>query len=365
MVENLPRFSLKSRLICFSKNFFLDNGGIMSLGTTKRIEFIVYPKTWLEIKIEKLFSSWTRSTSLLPLFLFFANLGTYAFSGFPEKLDESFWKELFQLPLLTLYILLAWPLIKKKHEKAIQIFKPLMVRGDFDFQNLLTSSVLKSRRLELPVMFISIVFGYLVFKPWNQSWMWWPYLFLAQFIMFGLFGWFVYICLTSSQIFSVIGRQPINFNIFLPVVLEPVAKWSLGVSTAFIGLATIGALFMKTSVFSDFRFGTFYVLTLCVSVIIFFLGTWDAHKMIITVKEREIERINQMLKKNYDEFHKAVEKGNLQEIETLSELINTLLGLEKRLQEAPEWPYSADVVRNLALSIIFPCVLAYMESFLN
>ncbi|MEK7484210.1 MAG: hypothetical protein AABZ60_07750, partial [Planctomycetota bacterium] len=322
------------------------------ISTTKKIENITLPQTRLEQFIEKIFPSWSWCVWLFPLMILLFEIVTYSFLvGFPEKLGEFFWKDLFLLPTLTFYLFLVIPLIKKKHQKAIQIFRPLLVRGDLDFQHLVTATLLKSRRRELFSILVFIVFGWLVFRPWKADKYWIPYLFFAQFITFGIFGWFVYISLTSSRVFSIIGRQPIYFDIFQDAPLEPVAKWSLGVCSAFIGLATLGAILMPNPVFSDWRYATFYFITLSISILIFFFGTWDTHKIILQVKENELNRVKDDLQEQHQLFKQALsEKRQTDEIFKLSQITITLLTLEKRLEDAPDWPYSADIIRNLLLS---------------
>jgi len=64
--------------------------------------------------------------------------------------------------------------------------------------------------------------------------------------------------------------------------------------------------------------------------------------------------VRRSLSLTFEELQERAAQDQLQEMETLSDSITAWLACERRLEQAPEWPYTTDTARNLIVSTLLP-----------
>jgi hypothetical protein len=176
-------------------------------------------------------------------------------------------------------------------------------------------------------------------------------------MLFGLLGWLIYSSFTSNQYINRLSRQQINLDIFDPGVLTPIARSSLGFSVAFIGGISLSLIFQTPEDLLMWSNITVWVILICFTVLLFFLSMWGTHSTMAKAKTRHLHLARKHLAGFSHELENRVAQGQLVGMSDLSSTISALVTYEKRVKEAPTWPFSVDIVRRLAMSVLMPAAV--------
>jgi hypothetical protein len=176
-------------------------------------------------------------------------------------------------------------------------------------------------------------------------------------MLFGLLGWLIYSSFTSNQYISRLSRQHINPDIFDPGVLTPIARSSLGFSVAFIGGISLSLVFQTPEDLLLWSNITVWVILICFTVLLFFLSMWGTHSAMAKAKTRHLDLARKHLAGFSHELEDRVAQGQLVGMSDLSSAISALVTYEKRVKETPTWPFSVDIVRRLAMSVLMPAAI--------
>jgi hypothetical protein len=287
-------------------------------------------------------------------------ISAYLDGLFFQAFDRNFWRGSLQGPAIILYILIIHHLLKRPGEGAIEAYRSLLAMDDDSFEQLMAEAASPSRGREWLALGLGAVAGLLLTRPWTApaQFVWMKlYWHVTIALMFGLLGWIVYGSLASSRLFRQFHRQPIEIDIFDPAPLEPVARLSLAISFAFMGGMTLSVLFYPSLQYLlVIENIIIYGVLILVTILVFFLTLMNAHQAMAEAKERELRTVRQNLSTTYQTLKEKVAKDQLEAMEAVSDSISAWLAYEKRIEAAPEWPYTADTLRNLLLSTLLPGV---------
>ncbi len=190
------------------------------------------------------------------------------------------------------------------------------------------------------------------------------YAVLAIAVLYGVGSLGIYGALTNTRLISELQRQPLNINIFDPTPLEPVARLSLGISLTLIGGITLALLLFPDPKFLLRPEGILVNGTLIVvAVLVFFLTMGNTHRVMADAKERELKLVRHNLSTMYQELKERTARGELEGMESFSDAITAWLAYQKVIEDAPEWPYTTDLLRNLVVSTFVP-ILAWAAQIL-
>jgi hypothetical protein len=81
-----------------------------------------------------------------------------------------------------------------------------------------------------------------------------------------------------------------------------------------------------------------------VALVVFFLGMRSTHRVIVATKGQKLRLVRHTLSAMFQELQ---EQGTTDQVQTW-------LAYEKRIQDAPEWPFTAAIIRNLLISTLLP-----------
>jgi hypothetical protein len=95
---------------------------------------------------------------------------------------------------------------------------------------------------------------------------------------------------------------------------------------------------------------------LVVPVLVFFLTLMSTHNLMAAAKSRELELVRRELAAAFQELKDKRNAQQSYDMERLSHAITNWLAYETRIEQAPEWPYSANTMRNLLVSTLLPVV---------
>lgn len=273
-------------------------------------------------------------------------------------LDSSFLRGALIGPALFIYTLAAFRFLRRFGEGAVEAFQPLVAMDDEDFDRLLAEASHVDPRREWLVLGLGAAFPWVMSEPWSWSdgfsWVQLHGLFSST-LMFGLLALFIYRSLAETRLFAELHRQPLNIDIFDPMPLEPIARSSLASSLAFLGGITISLLLLPYREWLlNIQSFIIYSTLILVAILVFFLTMMSTHRVMAEAKERELKSVRHHLSAAYQELKERAAQGRLQDMNALSDSITAWLAYEKRIEEAPEWPYTTDTIRNLVMSTLVP-----------
>ena len=154
-----------------------------------------------------------------------------------------------------------------------------------------------------------------------------------------------------------LSRQELNLDIFDSGVLAPIAYASLGVSLAFIGGISLSLVFQTQKSLLMWNNITIYAVLVGATILIFFLSMWSTHNAMARVKRSELSMVRKQLAEASRELKELTAQGQFKGIEGLSSVIAGWVTYERRVQEAPAWPFNASIIRRLMASVLVPAIV--------
>jgi len=279
---------------------------------------------------------------------------------------------LFNILFIT-YILVVYPFMLRSREQAVLAFKPLLSLEDDAFNKVAENISKPSRRWEWTAIFLGIsVFMGVIIQPWNLDWAsgyFWVigYFVITVTIVYGLMGWLIYDTLVGIVRVSRLSRHDLKLDILDTEMMAPVASWSLSISLVFVGailLSIIGNVSQAAKFVLDWKAITGYVIMICITLLIFFLSMWSAHRAMNEAKKRKLTLARKHLAEISRELEDRVVKSQRRGMMELSSTITALATYERRVKEATTWPFDAGIVRKLLVSILTPG-LVYLLKILS
>ncbi|MFC2062418.1 hypothetical protein ACFLS8_00495 [Chloroflexota bacterium] len=335
-------------------------------------EYLKYPLIEAAIKRSRLPRSWT-ITVVVGVLLLLLVLMAFLDGALASLLEWNTTSLFLFNFLFIIYILVVYPFMLRSREQAVLAFKPLLPLKDDAFNKVAENISKPSRRREWTAIFLGIsVFEGIILQPWNLDWAsgyFWliAYFVITATIVYGLMGWLIYDTLVGVVRVSRLSRQDLGLDILNTEMMVPVASWSLGISLVFVGtiiLSIIGNVSQAVEIVLDWRTITGYVIIICITLLIFFLSMWTAHRAMSEAKKSKLTLTRNQLTEISRELEDRVAKGQRRGMFELSSTVTALATSEKRVKEAPTWPFNAGIIRRLLLSIVTPG-LVYLIKILS
>ena len=183
--------------------------------------------------------------------------------------------------------------------------------------------------------------------PWLRV-----YIVLSSGAMWALIALAVHAALAGSRLIAEPRRYALRLNLFDLRFLEPVARESLLGALFFIGGITISLFFTPLQDLLHPVNIAIYSILLIVIVVMFFQTMNGTHRLLVDVKQGELDYVRQQLATTYQQL-RTPPAGATADGQAAATL-HAWLALEQRLLAVPEWPYNPDTIRNLIVSILVP-----------
>jgi hypothetical protein len=331
-------------------------------------EYPKYPLIEAAIRRSPLSRSWTIAAVagvLLLLLVLAASLDGVLTSLFS-------WSELryvlFFVVFIT-YIMVVYPFMVRSRGEAIQAFKPIVSLGDDAFNKVAANISKPNRRWEWIAIFLGIpIFLGALFQPWTLDWAsgyFWltVYFVLTATIVYGLSSWLIYDTLIGIVRVSRLSRQNLKLDILDTEMLTPVARWSLGISLVFVG-AIILSTITNWEIMLDWRNITGFAFMICITLLVFFLSMWTAHRAMNEAKKSKLATIHRHMSAISGEVDERMVGDQFSGTEKLSSNLNVLVNYQRLVKDAPTWPFNAAIFRRLLVSILTPG-LVYLVKILS
>jgi hypothetical protein len=283
--------------------------------------------------------------------------------------DPSFWRAGLLFPMVIVYILSIQSLLQRLRNRAIESFRPVARMDDDGFERVLAGAPMFNRPLEWLALVIGLVGGLLLARPWDElgfSRLWgsmgtrseWLllYMLVAGGLWSGLLGLGIYSSLSGIRLFAGLQHHPLDINIFDLRTLQPIGRWSLSIALIFIGGAVLSLFFVPQLTLNVEAIVLYGVLVLT-PVLVFFLNMLSTRRTIVAAKRRHLDMVRDNLAAASLALEEHVEQGQSEHMEALLDSVAAWVIYEERVKEVPEWPYTADIRRNLVLSTLLPLAI--------
>lgn len=318
------------------------------------------PTPLLESIVNRTKLPWYVCTAIVAVILFLLLiLVAFADSNFTCQIDWSLWRSLLQ-PAVIIYILIIYPLFKRLWERVIESCR-LLVPKEYE-GNIISIMSNYDRRWEWVALFFGAIFTLAISLPWEWMQEWSDiYLFVTSLISFSLLAWLIYSALNYTRYLITLNRKYIKIDIFNTEALTPIARWSLGVSLAFIGGISISVAFQPVENLLHISNYIIYSILICVTILIFFISMWSTHTAMVKAKNNELTIVRNNLENARKNMKKKISDGSAGEMGNIYSSVVTLGMYEKQVKETREWPYNAGIIRRLAVSILSPGVVYLLK----
>jgi MFS family permease len=315
-------------------------------------------KTNILAKLSQSRRTWYAGIVILALSLFLLLVGTALLDGLTfGEMDWEFWRGGAQSPTIIIYIIVVSPIIKNYWTRAIDTLLPLV--KDSDLKNKLVKDLTKTDLLRESAAFLVAVAAILtIAQSWvlPDGWFGW-YRMITQLIMIGLLGWLVYTGLRGVNNLTRLNRSIQDLDIFNLELLSPVARWSLGVSLAFIGGITLSLLFVPYDSLLNVISISVYGVLIVTTILIFFISMLSAHNAMLRVKERELRIAKEQLTKAFQKLRGSLQRQSNETEEKIFNEINAWSAYETNIRNIHDWPYNPGIIRRLFISLISPAIV--------
>ena len=331
------------------------------------IVLVIMPSTLLEGLVERTRLSWLQVAMAVGLVFVLFLVSTAFLAGIlSAPFDVDFWRAGLLYPAIIVYILLTVPVLKRLRESAIKEFRPLVRMDDDDFERLLAKAPMFDRRLECLALGIGVVGGLLLLRPWDYSglsrtWLslgtrpgWLLlYVLIAGGLWSGLLGLGIYSSLSGMRLFTGLQHHPLDINVFDLRPLEPIGRWSLGIALIFVGGSVLSLLFFPNLTPSVEALVLYGILILN-PVLVFFLNMQSTRQTIVAAKKRKLDIARDHRAAASQALEDRAATGQPGDTQAVLDSIAAWATYEQQVKQVPEWPYTADIRRNLVMSTLLP-----------
>jgi hypothetical protein len=154
----------------------------------------------------------------------------------------------------------------------------------------------------------------------------------------------------------------LQLNVFDMTALEPIARCSLFYALVLTGGVTLGLFFIPSQ---DARGLAINSAVIIAAVSIFFLSMRDTHTIMLKLKRRELTLARQHLAALHDKLQEETINGHAEALTRMAPTTNAWLVYEKRIDQAPEWPFTSPMLRKLLVSVLIPITLFILQRVAN
>ena len=171
--------------------------------------------------------------------------------------------------------------------------------------------------------------------------------------MYGLLAWTICVAVASTRVIAALHRQPMRIDILDSRSFETIGRQSLVLALVFLGGITLSLLLsFQFENLTTPEFWIIYVLLIMVTLLIFFLNMYPAHRVLAAEKERQLVPVRGHIQRLCQDLVAHLEGD--QDTGNLGAEINALEIYEKRLQAVRTWPYNTTMLRALLFSVLIP-----------
>lgn len=216
-------------------------------------------------------SSWPLASITVGVILYLGFVGLTYLDGFAAEFD--LWWHALVFPVVTVYLLLIQPIIRRLMTLAIDTYRSLVPYND-RFKRLEVEAYSLNRRREWLVFGLGAAIGWGFMEnplpPTHISAVLYNY--IGEALAFGLSAWHIYAAIVRTRLLSIMHDQVQSLNVFeQSVPYWPIIRWSLGVAACLLGCLFVSYFFIPAELlFSPSVVSIYAVFTISVVLIFVF-----------------------------------------------------------------------------------------------
>ena len=202
-------------------------------------------------------------------------------------------------------------------------------------------------------------FGLGIEQPWAAD-VTFPVLFawtvVTAVVMFGLLGWLIYSVGEAAWAMSGFCKAPMKVDLFRRNQLGPIAQWSLGVASIFMGGIALSMVVLPFEARSSVEALVIYGVLFTSALVFFFVTLRDIHRVLYAARLGKQTQAHEKVIETMEAFEDSSRRGNRGEMQALSGEMIGWIAYEKRINEVSTWPFSTAIMRRLLIASIVPVV---------
>lgn len=279
-----------------------------------------------------------------------------ALDGFPQRtFGSDVLRTALLAPVMIMYVLIAQNIQRGARERVLRDFGLLLDLKENDYASLLMQLSHLTPLGEAIAFGIGVAIGLWVplssgFEPF-----WWTrrFIFASSLLMFGTIAWSLYVSFAVTRLINALHLQPLQFNIFDPTFLKPIARRSLNNTFVIIGAITLTILLLPNQAVQSLQFIALISILLLFTLLNFFLSLQSSHQLMMATKQHELEMVRRHLADEYQTL-KNQQAAN-------SDAITAWLAYEARIERVPEWLFNTETIRDLGVSVLVPSATFFIR----
>lgn len=314
------------------------------------------PFTLLEAAVKRTRLSWLQLAAVVGFVQLSLLAGiAYTTGKLLGPYDPAFWTAGLMPPIIIVFLLLRQSRSQRLRNEAIRAVRPLVELDDIHFRRVVHHASFFNRRREWTALGLGVLAGSLFRVTWGFITFWLDlYSILFGGLMFGIMAWFIYSALSGTRLFDELNRH-IQLNIFNVDPLVPIARWSLNIALTLISGTTLSVLVtvpdFSITLFTNPAGAILYGSLITATIFVFFLTNYSTHRSLLRAKNQELERVRAKLAEMSDVLKEQSGQDPSPPEGTLN-MITCWVAYEQRIKEVSEWPYTSQIRRNLAVSVL-------------
>jgi hypothetical protein len=254
-------------------------------------------------------------------------------------------------PTIAFYIFFLQFFLKPSRVGVTEAFRKMIGMEPIEYHRFLVQISPLKRRGEIVALLIGAAIGILLPLEWMIPEQFrWTNLFvsLSAIVMFALGSWGIYSSLAVTRLFTRLHHQKLEIDLFHPIFINAIARRSLAITMVYAGAIALSVFFFPPQTFRNITFfAILYAILILSSGFIFLFSTYESHCLLIETKRRELDIVRRHLSEDYRRLKERTDPN-------LANWVTAWLAYEKRIQEAPEWPFNPETLRNLVAAMLMP-----------
>lgn len=277
------------------------------------------------------------------------------------------------LPLLTVYILLVWRVLKARIRLTIGELWPVVQVSDREYDAFVQRMITRNPRIELVVLALAITTTWSLYilirnpllplgspLPANLP--------VAGFFLatHTLVAWVVYSFLTAGFQYAwalgALARRPLLINVFDPSRVLPFGRLSLVLSVASAGLFLIPVILLGWPKEAGYILLGLTSLTGLMTLVV---PVWGVHRQMGSAKNQALIAISAQFR----DIQAALQRGTELKTTDLNDLESrstSLIALRKAVLDTPSWPFrSVAAIVRAVIAALSPLIFVVLSELIK
>lgn len=282
-------------------------------------------------------------------------------------------RTLLVLPILTVYILLVWRVLKARIRQTIRELWPVVQVSESEYETYVHRVITRNPRIEVALLVFTVASAFSIYVVGRSGLI--PVgdplpsnLLLAGFFLtiHTLISWLIYSFLVAgvqyAWVLGTLARRPLAINVFDPSRVLPFGRLSLFLSLTSVGLFLIPVLLLGWPREAGYLLLGLSSLTSMTALV---LPVWGVHRQMDLARNKALVDISAQFR----DVQSVLQRGPELKTSDLAELdtrTTSLISLRKAVLDTPTWPFrSGAAVARAVIASLSPLIFVVISELLK